>query len=321
MNDETTIEAPEEQDLRTELETAYDQATPKPESSPAPSEPPVTGVAPETPPNEGAQPAVQLDEPPARLRERFGQHWAQFPPEIKQAFREYESAIGRLGNRYGQAAQQWNQLQQVFAPYEQMVKSEGGTLQTATQNLFETARILRQGHPEQRVALVMQMLPAFKIPHQQLPDGRIVLSPPTSDPRLLAQLSQLEGQRLTQQSERVHNLRNEVDSELESFLADPANPYIQIPGYAESMAVLIESGKARDLADAYQQAAWLHEESRNLEFAKRAKSEATRRGNQAQAARSAAVSVPGNAPGTLQPSTKGMSLRDELAARLEGTLE
>jgi hypothetical protein len=264
---------------------------------------------------------VVLDEPPSRLKDRFGTTWATLPPEIKGAFREYESAIGRLGNRYGQAARQWNEIQTVFAPYEEMVRSEGGTLPKAVQSLFETARILRQGHPEQRAALVLQMLPTFKIPHEVLEDGRVVLNRPTSDPALLNRLSQLEGSRLTDEARIAQNTRQQVDTELEAFVTDPAHPYTQIPGYLDSMAVLIESRKAANLKEAYDQAAWLHEESRTLEFAKRSQEEASRRSSQALAARSAAVSVPGNAPGPVTRSTKNLSLRDELNARFDGTLE
>lgn len=321
--------------LRDTLSTAYDQAvsssdepadtaapvaqTPAPETTaPTTSAPETAAPTAETP--SPTAPQVDLDAPPPRLKDRFGQSWATLPDEVKKTFRDYESAIGRMGNRYGQAAQNWNQMQQVISPYEEMIRAEGGTPHRAVQSLLETARVLRQGHPEQKSAMVFGMLQAFQIPHQRLEDGRVVLLPPSTDPALLQRLSALEGQDLTARASRNQDLSRSVDEELQTFLESGDRPYLRIPGYEETMAMLIETGKAKDLDSAYTQAAWLHDESRELEVARKTSAGASERAARAAAARTAAVSVPGNNPGALQPSTKGMSLRDELRARMSGEI-
>lgn len=321
--------------LRDTLSTAYDQAvsssdepadtaapaaqTPAPETT-APTTPAPETAAPTAETPSPAAPQVDLDAPPPRLKDRFGQSWVTLPDEVKKTFRDYESAIGRMGNRYGQAAQNWNQMQQVISPYEEMIRSEGGTPHRAVQSLLETARVLRQGHPEQKSAMVFGMLQAFQIPHQKLEDGRVVLLPPSTDPALLQRLSALEGQDLTARASRSQDLARSVDEELQTFLESGDRPYLRISGYEETMAMLIETGKAKDLQSAYEQAAWLHPESRELEVARKTSAGASERAQRAAAARTAAVSVPGNNPGALQPSTKGMSLRDELRARMSGEI-
>jgi hypothetical protein len=282
-------------------------------SSTAPGQQPTAAVTPEAK-------APLADEPPARLKERFGPEWQALPDKVKLAFKEYESAIGRMGNRYGQAAQRWQEVQKVISPYEEMIRAENGHPIRAIQSLFETARVLRQGHPEQRSALAYGMVTAYKIPHIVNQDGSITLRPPNADPNLLHRLTQLEGESLTARSRSYQDTAAEVDQTLEDFLSSEDRPYLQIPGYQETMAMLIESGRAPDLQSAYNEAAWMHQESRKVEMARQASQSAATKATQAARARSAAVSVPGNSPGPVTQNLSSVSLRDELLARLSGEI-
>lgn len=316
--------------LREELSAAFEstpevldpgEATPSVET-PA-TEAPTASTAPTATQPTSAVPEAKAplaDEPPARLKERFGPEWGVLPDKVKLAFREYESAIGRMGNRYGQAAQRWNEVQKVMAPYEEMIRAENGHPVRAIQSLFETARVLRQGHPEQRSALAYGMITTYKIPHNVNQDGSITLLPPNADPNLLRRLTQLEGESLTARANSYQDTAAEVDRTLEDFLSSEDRPYLQIPGYQETMAMLIESGKSPDLQSAYNDAAWMHQESRKVEMARQSSETAATRATQAARARTAAVSVAGNSPGPVTQNLSSVSLRDELAARLSGDL-
>lgn len=330
-DDVEVVEVDEQQDaaagpsLREELEKGLSAAAEAPEK-PAPVEAPAKATPASAPPADGqAAPAVapptEGDAPPGRLKARFTpESWAALPPEVKQTFHDYETQIGRLGNRFGRDAQSWKEVSQIIAPYQEMITSEGGTPLGAIQNLFETSRILRYGHPDQKSGMVFGMLDTFQIPHRKNEDGTITLLPPRSDPALLARLHNLEGGRLTDDAARMHNLNYEVEQDLESFRSDPARVYLRIEGFPDVMAQLISSGQAADLQTAYEQASWLHPESRKLEIAKQAKAQADTAAATTAAAKRAAVSVPGAPPGNVKPSTQGMSLRDELEARLRGDL-
>lgn len=314
--------------LRDELEknlNASEKAeAAEPTAAPAPAPAPAAAAPAKTDGTAAAQAAPALEAPagpPGRLKDRFTpEAWAGLPDTVRQTFHDYEAQIGRLGNRFGRDAASWKEISGVMAPYQEMVTREGASMTQAVQNLLETSRLFRFGHPDQKSAMVFGMLDTFQIPHRRNQDGTVTLLPPRSDPALLARLHNLEGGRLTDDSARMQNLANEVEQDLESFRADPGNVYLRIEGFADVMAQLISSGQANDLPTAYEQAAWLVPQSRNLEIAKRAKAQADAAAATTASAKLGAVSVPGTPAVDPRPSTSGMSLRDELAARMRGDL-
>lgn len=294
-------------------------ATPKPSETTVPSGTPET---PETAATEATRPI------PERLKAEWGSKWDQLDPAVKKQFHAYESDIGRVTSKYGQAAKNWNETLRMAAPYQEMISSEGGTLHGAVSNLLETARILRQGLPEQKVQLVKEMIRHFNIPFQpgaatspQADDPSSLGQPSGASPELIDRLTQLERRVLTGDAEQVHNLRERVNSEVETFLADTANIYLQEPGYLNTMQALIRSGKADNLKSAYDQAAWLHDRTRQLEIAKINQQKSSTAAAQAARARTAAVSTNGTSPGPLRRDPNKMSLRETLEAAFDGDLE
>jgi len=276
-----------------------------------------------------AQPpsATQSSEPvpyeraiPERLKTKLGEKWTTIPSEIRDEFHAYETHIGQMANKYGKAAKAWEETQQAFAPYEQMVRAEGGNFHGAMTNLFETARILRQGSPEQKVALIKQISSTFNIPIDTATGEQAGSAPAAVSPELIDRLNRLEQGILTREATEVHNARAKVESDLQTFLADPRHVYVQEPGYLDTMAGLITAGKATGLDDAYTQAAWLHEGPRNAEIAKINAAKLTPRIEQAAHARKVGVSVNGNAPGTVKLDPSKLSLRDTLSAAFDGEL-
>lgn len=313
--------AAETPSLRDELEAQIPADTPSTPAKPVEeSVDEVKVVAEVGKPAEPTEPAPVLDEMPKRLSGKLDTVWAGLAPEVKGAIREYETHIGRLANKFGRAAKSWEQAEQVFAPYADMVAREGGDFFTATRSLFETARILRQGSPDQKVHLFYQMAQAFGVPLTRTQEGLAALPPLRSDPTLITRANQLEAEHSTAAAQREYDRRQETNEAIDSFISDPANVYTQEPGYLDTMAALIESGRAKDLQDAYSQAAWLHESTRAIEIAKRNQPQAALKASQAAAARTAAVSVPGSAPGTPRIDPAKLSTRDAISAAMDGLL-
>ena len=321
-----------ETSVRSGLEAAFDAAE---AAAPTPSISSATprvataspGASPDTPAVDPAN--VAPTPPPAeraipeRLKGRFADKWATLPPDVKDSFHEYESNIGRLASTYGQRAKSWEESQRVFAPYAEMVQKEGGNYHSAVGNLLETARILRQGSPEQKVVLLRQTASAFGVSLQDLvgiptQEGQ----PPRSEPNeaLINRLNALEREVLTTRGQESHNARTQVDSEIETFVADTSNIYLQEPGYLDTMATLIRAGKAANLPEAYQQAAWLHERPRQLEIAKANQQRTDSSRDAANRAKRASVSVNGSTPGNVRVDMSKLSLRDALSAAFDGEL-
>lgn len=265
-------------------------------------------------------PAATEPQIPERLKAKLAAKWATLDPEVRAEFLGYESHVGRLAHRYGQAAKQWEAMEQVIAPYMGLIKAENGTPHRAAAQLFETARVLRQGSPDQKLNLVRQMVQAYQIPAQVSEDGSLVLGQARSDPATLARLSELEAQDLTGRATAEYNVRQEVSQELDAFLADPSHSNVAHPGYTQLMAQLISSGVAKDLADAYQRAEWLHDSTRDSAIARANAARAQSAAAATQAAQAAAVSVKGNSVGNPKRDPSKMDLRQTLVAVASGEL-
>lgn len=340
LDTDTLTDGAADTSIRGGLEAAFaeaESAAPPPAPA-APSPSPTPAPQPTSAPAPADSTAAGTDEPPAppapteraipeRLKSRFGEKWATIPPEIRDTFHEYETNIGRLASTYGQRAKQWEEAQKVYAPYAEMVAKEGGNFHSAVANLLETSRILRQGTPEQKIVLLRQTAAAFNIPLEALSAGGAPAgeagapaAPPINE-ELINRLNTLERTVLTTRGTEAHNARTQVETEIQTFMSDPANVYLQEPGYLDTMSALIGAGKANDLPEAYRQAAWLHERPRQLEIAK-ANQQREQAGRETAArARRAASSVNGSAPGTVKPDPNKMSLRDTLSAAYDGELE
>jgi hypothetical protein len=349
MSTETTTEAPS---LRDELDRQFDAEAGAPAPSPTPA-PAVTTPSPAPAPTAeapapgpaAAPPAGQKpgDDPaqdakdlkaldaaaaanrpiPERLKAKWGDRWDKLDPEVRDQFHAYESDVGRVTSKYGKAAKNWEETQRVLAPYMSMIEAEKGTVHGAIGNLFETARILRQGTPDQKLHLVRQMGQHFGIPLERLGAGsEAAPGAPAPAPAIdYDRLAQLERMVLTQSADVVHNTRTQINSELDEFIADPQNVYVQEPGYLDTMAQLISSGRAQDLKSAYEQAAWLHERTRVLEVAKMNERKAREAASAAAQAQRATVSPGGGTLGNVRRDTSKMSTRELLEAAYNGELE
>ncbi len=330
MENEDVVETPEQEipaaepSLRETLEASFAEAE-KPEAPSAEDKAVTEAPAAETPVKDAATPPVQETPPtdtiPQRLQAKWADKWNTLSPEVKSEFLQYESHIGRVVAKYGREANAWNRVEQVMAPYSEMIRSEGGDFHGVIGGMLETARLLRQGTPDQKLGLLYYLVDRFQIPVNRGEDGSTSLIPPTTPPEVLNRLSALEHRDLTARAAADYNVRQEVSTELDTFLADPAFTYAKEPGYLDLMADLIRAGRAKDLPDAYGKAAWLHERTQPLEIAKANQAAIAPRLQQAARARGAAVSVNGNAPGLTRTDASKMSLRETLEAAFEGDLD
>lgn len=329
--DNEVVATEESSPFREELERQFEEAgsddtlTPEPQAAAEPEvkATPAEGEKPGDNPAQDAQDTADLERAaaagraiPERLKAKWGATWDKIDPAVREQFHAYESDIGRLSSKYGKAAKSWEETLKVYAPYEAIVKEEGGNFHGALANLFETGRLLRKGTPEQKAHLLRQIATTFNIP---FPDGTQPQAGPSDE--LVNRLNAFERQALTSQAELEHTTRERVNSEVEAFIGDPKNIYLQEPGYLETMQKLIRSGAAADLKSAYEQAAWLHDRTRQLEIAKANQNRVKGVVGQANRARQAAVSVNGNSPGPVKRDQSQMSLRETLSAAYDGDLD
>ncbi|WP_052119967.1 hypothetical protein, partial [Inquilinus limosus] len=77
---------------------------------------------------------------------------------------------------------------------------------------------------------------------------------------LVQEINALKGQFTTQQQQAVEYQRSTALAEIQAFAADPKRVYFE--DLKDDMALLIQGGRAKDLGEAYDMAAWAHPEIR-----------------------------------------------------------
>lgn len=209
------------------------------------------------------------------------------------------------------------QVKEVITPYMPVIQAEGGNPVTAIRDLLNTAYVLRQANPQQKVALLQRVAQQYGVDLSQLSQPQQQASPEVT--AMQAELTQLRQQMQAAQNYQQQQFQNTLVAEIEAFKADPNNAHFD--AVKSHMAALLQAGVAKDLPEAYQMAVWANPETRaTLEAARHAEAEAKRAEEAKQrtaAARNASVSVVGK-PGAAVAAnhSPNNSLRDELMANL-----
>lgn len=283
------------------------------EAAVAPAEPvaaPVTEVAPPRKAPSSWKPEAQAAYLKAAADEPLT------PAEIKLLTQEAE----RRENDYHKGIEQYKThaheaqaYQRVVEPYMATIRGLGVDAPTAIAKLFQADHTLRYSDPATKARFLGQLAQEYGVDL-----GQVQNAPPI-DPNVqyLQQQTQLMQQQL-QQFHQQQEMREQAgyQSEIQKFASDPAHPHFE--AVKEDMALLLQTGKAQDLKDAYDTAVWMRADIRqSLVEQQRAEAQRTATEQaQSQRAKSAAVSVKGSSPagGGVQP-VKG-SLRDQIEAAI-----
>jgi hypothetical protein len=201
-----------------------------------------------------------------------------------------------------------------IAPYQQHLQSLGVDAPTAINALMRADMTLRTSDPVTKAQYFSQLAKEYNIDLNQLHE------PPQVDPQTQYLMNELQVLR-NQQQMWQNQARQQEQAIAQDQLASFATPDRQhFDAVRNEMAFLLETGKAKDLQEAYEKAVWSDPDIRQslldqqrAEAQKKALEQA-----QAQKARTAAVSVKGSSPASsgVQPGNKG-SLRDILAAQFD----
>lgn len=239
--------------------------------------------------------------------------WGALPDEVQQQVLKREQDVHKRISRHDETRNFGESMQRVVSPYFAQIKAEGGTPETAVQELLNTAYLLRTGTPEQKRVLLLQTAQQFGV---DLSDTEI----PQVSPEVAAlrnELNQLRGQITTREQNEMQSLQAEVERDIEAFASDPANVhYEEVKAH---MAALLSQGAATDMKDAYDQACWAQPEIRATLIAQRMADEEQKRKDDAKAkaeeARRKSVSLDGGTSGQPAGSApEDMTLRQQLEA-------
>ena len=232
------------------------------------------------PPSADEQTRTAADEPPSSWNAQGRELYAKADPKLREYIRQRESeqrqGVEKLKADLEPRAKWAEDMWGVIAPYDQMIKAEGGTPAAAVKDLLGMAALMRTGSPEQKRDLLIKTAQQFgvdlsgQIPQQQ------------QDPAYAALQRELSGVKQTLtgwQQQQAETRQRELTSQIDAFKADKPH-FDKVRGV---MGQLLKAGTATDLQDAYDKAVRLDSDLwAETQAEQKAKAEADQRAKAAE---------------------------------------
>lgn len=332
---ETTTTSPPGDDLRAVLQQSWDEAQARADADEAPREasaestpqtdtertrdergrfvarePAANGAAAETPTETTDQPEAKADEPasqaiapPQSWSDAEKAVWGNLSREAQETVlrreRDYERGMAERATEQRSVAA----LREAVEPYRAMIAMEGLSEAEAVRRLLVAQEMLKRD-PDRAFP---ELARAFNYDLRRLTSPSTQAQPQDQqfrDPRVDELLTSI------QQRDQQAAL-----SAVDAFSRDPNHPHFG--DVRDHMGMLLSSGAARTLDEAYEQAVWANPAVRERMLAERARADAAQRDTEAkqraEAARRASVSVTGRAPpGQSQGTAPAASWREEI---------
>ncbi len=194
-------------------------------------------------------PAEAVADPaPKSWPKEMHDHWSKTPKEVQQYWQTREKQMLDGLEQYKGAAQYGKAINEVLAPYHQILQSKGLDAPRAVADLMQAYVGLTQGTPEQRQAAYLQIGKNLGINAPQPGEQQAQLDPNVK--ALQDQFNQMQSALMAQQQAAFDAAKGKAMQEVEAFASDTkAHPY-----YAEvetDMLQLMQSGVVSTLQDAY----------------------------------------------------------------------
>lgn len=307
-----------ERDETGKFKAAADKAAAEPVAEPAV----VAEANPE--PEAPAEPIRVPPSLPAALKAKF----AELPPEWREAFIKRDEDVNSAKAQWDAKAARLNRLDEILAPHKDAWAVQGLDDHQAITRLVAAEKVLRET-PAQGILYLAQ---SYGVDLRSLVGQAADLAQPqaqaqAADPVLTELQSKVQTlqEALDKQSRSASEASlAQAQAQISQFANDPANLYFE--NVKDDVALLLESGRAQTLKDAYEMAIWANPETRPLlvaqqaaEAAAAAQTKAREEAAKAKAAQAKAsgVSVTGApTPGAVAPAAPRGSLREELEAAM-----
>lgn len=249
--------------------------------------------------------------------------WQELPTEIQQELTKREQEFHKELTRHDEERLFGRQIKSVVAPYEAMIRAEGGTADKAVAELLNTAYLLRTASPQQKGQLIWQVARQFGADMANTQQAQAAVDPRLQ--HLQNELQQMKGTLQQQVTLKEQQEQASINNTITTFAASPGHEHFE--AVKAHMAALLQNNLAKDLQDAYDQAVYARPDIRSTLLEKQSADLAAKRiaetKAKAEAAKRAGSSVRG-APGMVAPKNGAIvhsNLRDELAANLRAHLD
>lgn len=276
-------------------------------------------------------PAAVAPEAPRSWKAEFKAQFGTLPPALQQEILRREQDFEKQMSVHDEHRLTGKKVAEMVTPYLPTIRAEGADPLKAFGDYLQTAHVLRSGTPTQKAQSIASVMQAFRVDPSTLfsilQGGNVVTGnspqPGVFDPRvanLEAQLQRIERERQEEIQRRQLEEQHQLQSQIDGFASQPGHEHFE--NVKVRMGHLLESGQAKDMEDAYQQAIWSDPGIRgSLLEAQKRESEGQRLTElqaKTERARSASLSVTGSPGGTAPPRLNGSvgSIEDDLRAAM-----
>lgn len=244
--------------------------------------------------------AVAELQPPAKWKPEAKAAFLSAPPEMRQAFLDHQKELDTQASEIQPKAQRLEQFDAAIAPYKEKLALNGVDEITALKQLFAAQAMLDRDP----VAGVLHLARSYGVTPQHLFAGFQQGQPQQghqpqqgyqADPRLAQEVQQLKQFVQQQKESQERATAADIQSQIDVFKGDPKHTYFE--NVKEDMGVLIQAGKAKDLATAYDMAIWGRPDIRKLVMAQERAAEAAKEKETAAAKVAAAKKASGQVVG------------------------
>jgi nucleotide-binding universal stress UspA family protein len=245
----------------------------------------------------GKQHAIDISKPPNGWRSDAKAAFTSLPEIARREIHKREDDLLRGVRQYRDAAGFGSQMAQELMPYQETINKHGIHPREIVKTLGNAWNTLVGGTPDAKRALLLQIAKDYDINIGAATSDATQQSTaaPQVDPLVSAlqqELKEVKGYLTTQERQRAEaEFSAKVDEVTQWGSAAGADGKQLRPHFEalrEDMAVLIETGRAKDLQDAYDKAQWINPEIRSALLAEQEKERAEKAARDAAAARKAA---------------------------------
>jgi len=277
-------------------------------------------------PKEGEiQPAVDVP-PPNSWRASAREHWGKLPPEVRQEVARREAETEKVLSASAESRKFSQQFHQTVAPYANLIRAQNSTPLAAVQNLMGTAAALTTGTPEQKAAVVTNIIKSYGIDIAILDkvlagavgtDGKVSGQVPGLEEaiqRHLAPVSQFMTEVQQARQKRGQELQQSVAQEIDAFEKDPVNEFFRDvrEDMADIMDLAAKRGQEMTMKQAYARAVAANPQISAIVSQRKAAAAA-----QAERSKNASKTISGTPRNDLNGS-KQKTRREMLAEQLGG---
>lgn len=215
---------------------------------------PVDPAAP-TDPAAPAKPA-----PPTTWRPEASAEWDKIPPTVQSEILKREEDMFRGLESYKTNATLGQSFSAAITPFSNLLQQQNHEPAQLTHQLMSAHAMLSLGTPDQKLAQVLAIASSYGVELQPAdPDTQPYEDPATVRLRnelnaVNSRIAQTEQYQREQQQRTETEIRSKLSAEITAFSADPKNVHFE--AVANDIATLLQTGVAKDLADAYDQAVY-----------------------------------------------------------------